>query len=95
MESNYQKWRYKNGECYGIPYRCLLPDNLDNLAVAGRAVSADRIMMASVRLMPPCFATGQAAGTACAIAVKERVNLREVDAGKLRNKLKEQGCYLK
>ncbi len=95
MESNYQKWRDKNGECYGIPYRCLLPDNLDNLAVAGRAVSADRIMMASVRLMPPCFATGQAAGTACAIAVKERVNLREVDAGKLRNKLKEQGCYLK
>ena len=95
MELNYQKWRYENGECYGIPYRCLIPDGLDNLAVAGRTISADRIMMASIRLMPPCFATGQAAGTACAIGVKEGMSLDKIDVAELRKALKAQGCYLK
>lgn len=95
MELNYQKWRYKNGECYGIPYRCLIPDSLDNLAVAGRTISADRIMMASIRMMPPCFATGQAAGTACAIAMKEGVGLDKVNVGELRNTLRLQGQYIK
>lgn len=78
MELNYQKWRYENGECYGIPYWCLIPDSLDNLAVAGKTISADRIMMASIRMMPPCFATGQAAGTACAIGVTEDFQTIEV-----------------
>ena len=95
MERNYQKWRYGNGECYGIPYRCLIPDSLDNLAAAGRIISADRIMMASVRLMPLCFATGQAAGTACALAVKAGIGLDKVDVGGLRNTLKLQGQYIK
>ena len=95
MTENYKKWRYGNGECYGIPYRCLLPDSVDNLAVAGRTISADRIMMASVRVMPPCFATGQAAGTACALALRDGVSLDQVNAGELRDTLKNQGQYIK
>lgn len=94
LQDNYQKWRYKNGECYGIPYRCLLPENLDNLAVAGRTISADRIMMASIRIMPPCFATGQAAGTACALGVKGGVSLGRIDVRELRDTLKQEGQFI-
>lgn len=94
LQDNYQKWRYKNGECYGIPYRCLLPENLDNLAVAGRTISADRIMMASIRIMPPCFATGQAAGTACALGVKGGVSLGRIDVKELRDTLKQEGMFI-
>ncbi|HUV39999.1 MAG TPA: FAD-dependent oxidoreductase, partial [Planctomycetota bacterium] len=46
------------GRSYGIPYRCLLPAEVDNLLVAGRALSADREAHGSVRVMPACFATG-------------------------------------
>lgn len=70
-EDLYQTSKYKNGECYGIPYRALIPKGFGNLAVAGRAISADRAMMASVRIMSPCFGMGQAAGTAAALCVKE------------------------
>ena len=70
-EDLYQTSKYKNGECYGIPYRCLIPKGFANLAVAGRAISADRAMMASVRIMSPCFAMGQAAGTAAALCLRE------------------------
>lgn len=62
--------------------------------MAGRTISADRIMMASIRMMPPCFATGQAAGTACAIAVREGINLDRIDVEKLRNILKKQGLFM-
>lgn len=51
-------------------------------------------MMASIRMMPPCFATGQAAGTACAIAVREGINLDRIDVEKLRNILKKQGLFM-
>ena len=43
---------YGKGESYGIPYRILCPKNTDNLLVAGRCVSADRNMMASLRVIP-------------------------------------------
>lgn len=95
LQENYQKWRYKNGECYGIPYRCLLPDNMDNMAAAGRTISADRIMMASIRIMPPCFATGQAAGTACALAAKSNIRLDQIDIKELRNTLKQDGQFIR
>ena len=93
----YQKTKYRNGECYGIPYRCLLPEGVGNLAVAGRIISADRAMMASVRIMSACFATGQAAGTAAALAAKNGGGevLALVDTDRIRGKLKEQGVFLK
>lgn len=95
-EELYHNSKYKNGECYGIPYRCLIPEGMKNLAVAGRSISADRAMMASVRIMSACFATGQAAGTAAALGVKEggALELGNVDTGLLRKRLREQKVYI-
>jgi hypothetical protein len=51
---------------YGIPFRALVPRNVSNLLVAGRCISTDRLMQGSTRVMPACFATGEAAGAASA-----------------------------
>lgn len=77
-EQEYKNSKYQNGEYYGVPYRCLIPKGFKNLAVAGRTISADRSMMASVRIMSLCFATGQAAGTAAALGVKEGSDLSPI-----------------
>jgi hypothetical protein len=86
--------RYKDGEFYGIPYRALLPKGLKNVIVAGRPLSADREMHGSFRVMPACFATGQAAGTAGAICAIEAIGFREIDIEKLRATLIKQGAFL-
>ena len=81
-------------EPFYLPYRSLLPLGVDNLLVAGRCAAAERPVMAAVRVMPPCFAMGQAAGTAAALSVKEGVGPKELDAVKLVETLKTDGVYL-
>lgn len=86
--------RYGKGESHGIPYRCLTPKGLKNVLVAGRTVSADRAMQASIRVMPPCLVMGEAAGTAAAQSLKmESVDVHQVDIAVLRQRLKEEGAY--
>lgn len=70
--------RYKTGESYGVPYRILTPQKLSNTLVAGRCVSADQSMIASIRVMPGCFLTGQAAGYAAVLALQNDNNVREI-----------------
>jgi len=72
------------GDYYEIPYRCLVPVRVDNLLVAGRCVSATHEAHASLRVMPQCFAMGEAAGTAAALAVKRAIPPREVDGREVR-----------
>lgn len=79
---------------YGIPYRCLLPQNIDNLLVAGRCISTTHEALATTRLTPSCMATGQAAGTAAALALAEDVSPKELAIGKLREKLENAGAVL-
>jgi hypothetical protein len=57
----------ENRPC-GIPLRCLVPRGTDRLWVAGRCISADHDAQASIRVMGTCFATGEAAGKAAALA---------------------------
>lgn len=90
---NYYVERTKPGEVYGIPYRCLLPANIDNLIVAGRAISCDRAMLASVRQMTCCVATGQAAGVAAALMMKY-CSTADVPVAELRRSLLSQGVFL-
>jgi hypothetical protein len=66
----------------GIPYRCLYSDSHKNLLVAGRCISVDRKMLATVRVQAPMMAVGEAAGTAAAIAFKQSIPVAKVD-GKL------------
>jgi hypothetical protein len=64
---------------YDIPYRCLIPKKIENLIVAGRPISVDYEAFSSTRVMPTCFAVGEAAGIAAAFSVKSRVIPRKLD----------------
>ena len=80
--------------CYGIPYRALLPRGVNNLAVAGRCISADRPMQGTSRCMPGAFATGEAAGTAAALGVQQKCAFAEVDVDALRERLRSQNAIV-
>lgn len=90
----YKVGRYGKGESYGIPYRSLVPQGVANLLVAGRCISCDRKIQGSVRVMPGCYITGQAAGMAAAIAVEDGCDTRGVRVPKLQARLKAMGAFL-
>jgi len=75
------------GDWYEIPYRCLLPETIKGLLVAGRCVSCDRDALGSLRIMPTCCYTGTAAGTAAALAAAEGVRPDEVDGRRVRERM--------
>ncbi len=79
---------------YDIPYRSLLPRGVSNLIVAGRCISADHRAHHATKEIPPCMATGQAAGTAAAIAATGKKSLKQLDVGSLQARLREQGAIL-
>ena len=85
---------YGKGESHGIPYRCLTPRGLGNVLVAGRAISCDRAVQGSVRVMPVCLAMGEAAGIAAAHATERDGDVHAIDVARLRRRLREEGAYL-
>ncbi len=84
----------KNGRWYGVPYRSLLPKEIDNLIAAGRCLSASSDAAGAVRVMPPCMAMGQAAGTAAAIALKAGISPKSIDTKDLITALKGDKVFL-
>jgi 2-polyprenyl-6-methoxyphenol hydroxylase-like FAD-dependent oxidoreductase len=84
----------KDHGSYGIPFRTLVPQKVDNVVVAGRCLSADQAAQGSARVMGPCMMMGQAAGTAAAMAAEQGIQLRNIDKTRLREKLLDQGAYL-
>jgi 2-polyprenyl-6-methoxyphenol hydroxylase-like FAD-dependent oxidoreductase len=84
-----------DGQDYEIPYRCLVPQNVDNLLVAGRCISTTHEAHASTRVSPNCMAFGQAAGTAAAICARQGVTPRQLDVQFLRHTLIEQRANLR
>ncbi len=79
---------------FDIPYRALLPKGLENLLVVGRCISAKGLMQGSIRGEPQCIVTGQAGGTAAAIAVRDGVTPRRVDVAKLQAALRDAHALL-
>ncbi len=59
---------------YGIPYRCLVAKDIDNLMFAGRVASCTHVAMSSTRVMGTCGVMGQALGTAAAMACEKRIS---------------------
>lgn len=55
-------------DVYGIPYRCLYSENVENLFFAGRNISATHMATSSARVMGTCGCLGQAVGTAAYVA---------------------------
>ncbi len=84
------------GEWYEIPYRCLVPRDMENLLVAGRCISASHEAQASFRIMPFCAELGEAAGTAVAHAVRRGTTLRpaDMDIQALREDLRAHGFLI-
>lgn len=89
----YASLRYKKGESYGIPYRCLVPVSFTNVLVAGRCIGSDGAMQGSVRVMPGCFLTGQAAGAAASLCC-DTEDVRKVPFPALADALQSLGAYL-
>lgn len=86
---------YNPGESHGIPYRCLTPKGLRNVLTAGRCISSDRPTNGSVRAMPVCLATGEAAGIAAAMAADTcGGDVHAVDTDDLRQRLSDEGAWL-
>ncbi|MCK4274720.1 MAG: FAD-dependent oxidoreductase [Dehalococcoidales bacterium] len=77
-----------------IPYRSLLPKNVDNLLVACRAFSSDEHVQEWFNLIPHCIAFGEAAGTASALALQAGVSPKKVDIKALQKQLAKQGVPL-
>jgi len=72
---------------YDIPYRCLVPVDVENLLVAGRCLSSDFPAQSATRLVMCCNAMGEAAGTATALSLKHDVPPRKVDVPELQKTL--------
>jgi hypothetical protein len=72
----------------------IVPKGIDNLFVAGRCASMTHDGQSSARVSGPCFAMGQAAGTAADLALKAGVAPRDVDVSALQRKLESDGAYL-
>lgn len=87
------RWEYlPDGETVDIPFRALLPQQIEGVVVAGRCLSASHEAHASIRSIGQCLAMGQAAGVAAALA--HHGDLRGVDVSLLRARLVETGAVL-
>lgn len=79
---------------FELPYRCLLPEHIDGLLVAGRCIDCRPEAYGAIREMMCCSVTGQAAGIAAAVAVQEKKPLREADVGTIQRHIREQGIRI-
>jgi hypothetical protein len=77
-----------------LPYRMIVPRRVDNLFVVGRCASMTHAGQSSARVTGPCFAMGEAAGTAADLALSGGTAPRDVDITELRRRLERGGAYL-
>ncbi|MNR11021.1 FAD dependent oxidoreductase [compost metagenome] len=75
---------------YDIPYRCMVSEQLDNLLVAGRSISATHVAMSSMRVQATCYALGQAAGIAASIATDAACAVQDISIEALHSALGAQ-----
>jgi hypothetical protein len=79
------------GRYFQVPYRILVPKKVENLLVVGRCVAGDKISHAATRQMMCCTVTGQGAGVAAAVSIKDDVICRGVDMRRVQKALRKQG----
>jgi len=77
-----------------LPYRMLAPEGLDNLLVAGRCASMTHDGQSAARVSGACFAMGEAAGIAAALALDDNTSPRDIAVAKLQGRLKEHGAFI-
>ena len=79
---------------WGLPLRCMISKNIENLVFAGRNISVTHAALSSSRVMATCAILGQAIGTAVAHAILDGCSVENVDVPKLQQALMEDDCYL-
>ena len=79
---------------WGLPLRCMISRNIENLVFAGRNISVSHAALSSSRVMATCAVLGQALGTAVAQAVQDGCHVADVDVLRLQQTLMEDDCYL-
>ena len=77
-----------------LPYRMIVPQRVDNLLVVGRCASMTHEGQSAARVSGPCFAMGQAAGTAADIVLGTNATPRAIDIATLQARLERAGAYL-
>jgi ribulose 1,5-bisphosphate synthetase/thiazole synthase len=82
------------GRYFHVPYRSLVPKGVGNLLVAGRSIGGDKISHAAVRSMMCCTVSGQGAGVAAAVSIREEQGVDRVDIRAVRAELARQGVRL-
>jgi ribulose 1,5-bisphosphate synthetase/thiazole synthase len=82
------------GRYFQVPYGILVPQKIENLLVAGRCVAGDMVSHAATRSMMCCTVTGQGAGVAAAVAVKDGVGCSRVDIKRVQQALRRQGVRI-
>jgi FAD dependent oxidoreductase len=84
----------KYGAVYAIPYGCLQAREVGNLLAVGRCISADHRTHNATKEIPPCFATGEAAGSAAVLALEHGGRVADVPVEILRAKLRARGAIV-
>lgn len=79
---------------WGLPLRCMISENIENLCFAGQNISVTHAALSSSRVMATCAVLGQALGTAVSYAVRDNAALENVDIKKLQQTLAEDDCFI-
>jgi ribulose 1,5-bisphosphate synthetase/thiazole synthase len=82
------------GRYFQVPYGILVPQEVDNLLVAGRCVAGDKVSHAATRNQMCCAVTGQAAGAAAAVSLHDGRSTADVDVTHVQDELRRQGVRL-
>jgi hypothetical protein len=83
------------GRYFQVPYGCLIPQAVDNLLVGGRCVAGDKVSHAAMRSMMACTVTGQGAGAAAAVSIKEGTSTAKIDITRVQEELVRQGVRIR
>ena len=76
---------------FQVPFGIIQPKGVKNLLAAGRCISCERSSVPTTRQMDFCMVTGQAAGAASALSIRQGVPSKEVDIKTLQDELQRQG----
>ena len=85
---------HKAPQPWGLPLRCMISKNIDNLVFAGRNISVTHAALSSSRVMATCAILGQALGTAVAQAITDNCHVENVNIIKLQQSLMEDDCFI-
>jgi hypothetical protein len=94
LDGNHIAVMPSTGRYFHVPFGITLPRKVENLLVAGRCVAGDKVSHAAIRQMMCCTVTGQGAGVAAALSVKDKVPCRQLNIAAVQKELKKQGVRI-